>query len=150
MGIVVEHVLVNVIQCVLKTDAKVVAEELVQEDVNHQVNKNNSLFYRRSPKCHKESRDNFNFQCMTSRKEKEKLQSRREFFKQAAKKTLPVIGAIVLTNSPVIAQAASTAPMGCMDNTCSGGCKGNCVGKCFGGCTSCSGTCKGGCHSSSD
>ena len=77
--------------------------------------------------------------------EKEKIQSRREFFKEAAKKALPVIGAIVLTSSPIIAQAAEKAPMGCQGscyNSCQG-CKGTCVSHCE---LICSRTCYDGCR----
>lgn len=77
---------------------------------------------------------------MKKQNENEELQSRREFFKEAAKKALPVIGAIALVSSPIIAQAAIKEPMGC-ENSCSGSCKGGCSG-CSG---SCSGSCSGGC-----
>lgn len=88
-------------------------------------------------------------------KSDKELQSRREFFKKAAEKALPVLGAIVVAGSPIIAQAAAKGPMGCEGCTgictgCRGGCTGNCGG-CTGctGCTSCTGncygTCKGGC-----
>ena len=50
---------------------------------------------------------------MEEKKQKEELQSRREFFKQAAKKALPVIGAIALASTPIIANAAEKEPMGC-------------------------------------
>ncbi|MBQ7711257.1 MAG: Cys-Xaa-Xaa-Xaa repeat radical SAM target protein [Bacteroidales bacterium] len=109
---------------------------------------------------------------MKEKKQNEELQSRREFFKDAAKKALPVIGAIVLASSPIISQAASTVSMGCEGNcsgTCTGkceglcaesGCKGSCSGTCTGKCEtmcaengckgSCSGICSGGCKSSSE
>ncbi|MCI6252526.1 MAG: Cys-Xaa-Xaa-Xaa repeat radical SAM target protein [Bacteroidales bacterium] len=71
----------------------------------------------------------------------EELQSRREFFKKAAKRALPILGAIVLANAPVIANAAEEAPMGC-NYFCSGGCSGSCGRSCSYGCY---GGCKGGC-----
>lgn len=75
---------------------------------------------------------------MKDQKKNEELQSRREFFKNAAKAALPILGAVVLANAPVIARAAnSDAPMGCSQSTCSGGCKNSC--------TSCQYTCQGGC-----
>lgn len=90
---------------------------------------------------------------MEEKKQNEELKSRREFFKEAAKKALPVIGAIALASSPVIAQAAEKAgaPTSCEGCTglctgctgctsCSGFCQGHCTG-----CTSCQGACKGGC-----
>ncbi|MBQ7711252.1 MAG: Cys-Xaa-Xaa-Xaa repeat radical SAM target protein [Bacteroidales bacterium] len=85
---------------------------------------------------------------MKEKKQNEELQSRREFFKESAKKALPIIGAIALANSPIFAQPVTGIPMGCMDNTCSGGCKGTCDSTCKGGCTGCDGTCKGGCDGS--
>lgn len=74
-------------------------------------------------------------------KKKEDYQSRREFFKNAAKSALPILGAIVLSNIALPSQAAK---MGC-EGTCSGYCTGGCSG-CSGGCSgSCSGRCTGGC-----
>ncbi len=87
------------------------------------------------------------------KKEKnEELQSRREFFKKAAKGALPILGAVLLANAPVIANAAeSKSPMGCR-GTCTGschnsckGCSTTCSGTCKNSCTSCSTTCSGGC-----
>lgn len=65
----------------------------------------------------------------------EELQSRREFFKKAAKGALPILGAIVLANAPVIANAAEEAPMGC---------KYGCIAVCS--TSACQGTCAGGCR----
>ena len=63
----------------------------------------------------------------------EELQSRREFFKKAAKGALPILGAILLAGTPTIASAME-------GEYCP--CKGTCVGSCTGGCgTSCKGTC---------
>ena len=89
----------------------------------------------------------------------EELQSRREFFKKAAKGMLPMIGAIALASSPVLSQAAKeiSSPCDCSgacSGTCRGSCKGTCDGACMGGCKgtctgtcsgSCTGTCRGGC-----
>ena len=73
----------------------------------------------------------------------EELQSRREFFKNAAKVALPVIGAVVLSQLPIKAQASE---MGC-DYGCSGSCYGACYGACGTACsTSCASTCRGGCY----
>ncbi|MGM9746302.1 MAG: hypothetical protein ACI30H_05030 [Paludibacteraceae bacterium] len=78
---------------------------------------------------------------MSNKKENEELQSRREFFKQAAKAALPVVGAVVAANLPIIDAKAMT---GC-NNWCSG-CTGSCTGPCTGQCaSSCSGGCQGGC-----
>ena len=83
--------------------------------------------------------------------ENEELQSRREFFKSAAKAALPVVGAVVLGSLPIKLQAESSSSC----SFCGGGCKGcsgSCVGSCSDVCTSCSGTCnttcKGMCYRS--
>ena len=97
---------------------------------------------------------------MKKNKENRELQSRREFFKDAVKKALPIIGAIALAGSPIFAQAAEKEPMGCLNyckdccmsscrGTCSGDCKGSCQYDCKNGCkTSCRNTCKNGCSRS--
>ena len=83
----------------------------------------------------------------------EDLQSRRDFFKKAAKKALPILGAIVLANAPVIAHAGNLeSTNGC--NGCAGGCMASCKGTCNGGCKGsckyeCSGGCKTGCRNTS-
>ena len=74
---------------------------------------------------------------MTKKQKNEELQSRRQFFKKAAKGALPILGAIALANLPHLA-GASTA--GC---TCSGACVGGCNYTCYG---TCSGKCMGGCQ----
>ncbi len=82
---------------------------------------------------------------MKSKNQNEELQSRREFFKEAAKKVLPVIGAIALASSPIIAQAAEKTPMGC-NSYCTQHCSAGCATSCSGRCQSdCQGSCKGGC-----
>lgn len=91
---------------------------------------------------------------MEEKKQNEELQSRREFFKEAAKKALPVIGAIALASSPILAQAAEKEPMGCTGTCygmCQGSCKGcqyTCSGTCKNGCTGCQYTCSGTCSNS--
>ncbi len=82
----------------------------------------------------------------------EELKSRRDFFKKAAKSALPILGAVVLANSPLVSKATESM-MSC-NGSCSGSCKGacssSCSGSCSGGCTgSCTGSCKGTCASSS-
>ena len=69
----------------------------------------------------------------------EELQSRREFFKKAAKGALPILGAIVLANVP---NALHAAESGC---GCVGGCGTACFQACANGCvtSSCKGGCKG-------
>ena len=79
---------------------------------------------------------------MKNKKNNEELQSRRQFFKQAAKGALPILGAIVLANAPAVINAAEKDPMGCSRYGC-GVCTGSCTGNCKGGCRyTCSGGCK--------
>lgn len=85
------------------------------------------------------------------------FQNRRDFFKEAAKKALPIIGAVALLSNPVIAKAVENEPLGCSELSCYqgcyGGCKGcrySCEGTCSGGCkdtcqTTCKDTCQGSC-----
>lgn len=94
---------------------------------------------------------------MENKKERnEEIQSRREFFKKAAKGALPILGAVLLASSPIISKATESEPMGChsCSGTCKGGCYGTCYGTCKGGCIgsckgTCDGTCKGTCIGSS-
>lgn len=92
-------------------------------------------------------------------KRNEELQSRRDFFKKTVKMALPIIGAIVLANTPNVLKASEKAPMGCSEGscyracyhgcnmTCMGRCKGACQGTCQGTCrNSCSGSCSGSCY----
>lgn len=77
---------------------------------------------------------------MYKSKKNEELQSRREFFKKAAKRTLPVIAAIAFANMPNIVHAG--------ENPTS--CSGSCIAACMNGCTTtckfiCKGTCKSWC-----
>lgn len=77
----------------------------------------------------------------------EELQSRREFFKKAAKGALPILAAVALAGAPNIISAAEKSPMGC-PYSCSGGCDASCTGckgSCRDACTSCHGTCSGYC-----
>lgn len=43
---------------------------------------------------------------MVKKEKNEELQSRREFFKKAAKGALPILGAVVLASAPGLANAA--------------------------------------------
>lgn len=78
-------------------------------------------------------------------KRNDEIQSRREFFKKAAKGILPIVGSIILMSTPSIANAVEVAHADCRYN-CSGGCnscKGTCEWKCQDDCSgSCKGTCK--------
>lgn len=74
---------------------------------------------------------------MEKNKKNEELQSRRQFFKKAAKGALPILGALFLANAPMFSMKANTS---CM-------CSGNCNGACSGGCLmTCRGGCKTGCE----
>lgn len=91
------------------------------------------------------------------------VQSRREFFKTATKKALPILGAIALFSNPVIAKAVEEPiqvdPTGCNRQDCTSGCiqtctgcqgtcKGDCTGRCSGACrSSCTNTCTADCQS---
>ena len=106
---------------------------------------------------------NFNNYIMEKNKKNEELQSRREFFKSAAKGALPILGAIVLAGTPSLVKAIEieNAPMGCRygcsgscytscagtcKGTCNTTCMGSCVGSCRGTCDSCKGSCQGTCE----
>ena len=99
---------------------------------------------------------------MKKKNSNEELQSRREFFKKAAKSALPILGAIALSGTPTIVTAMEASPMGCNSGctatceatckgACSGGCKETCYNQCYTRCkdtckSACSGTCKGSCN----
>lgn len=95
---------------------------------------------------------------MKKNEKNEELQSRREFFKKAAKGALPILGAIVLANAPAVINAAENAPMGCSRQdgcsaTCASSCQRYCTGKCDALCrdscyNDCTGTCKSTCYGS--
>lgn len=90
---------------------------------------------------------------MKKNNEKEELQSRREFFKNAVRSVLPILGTIVLSSSTVLAKN-NEAPTGCKGgcySTCSGGCDGckyTCTGSCKNACTGCKYTCDNTCKNS--
>lgn len=82
---------------------------------------------------------------------KGELQSRREFFKRAAKGALPILGAIALANMPLLASASessSTSCSGC-NNRCMNSCFNTCHGSCNRHCAdNCSSNCRGTCSNS--
>lgn len=80
----------------------------------------------------------------TKQQKNEELKSRREFFKEAAKKALPLISAIALASSPVLAKAREMEAMGC-NNGCTGYCDGTCTSACSRLCNSCQSNCTGSC-----
>lgn len=70
------------------------------------------------------------------------IQTRREFFKSAAKRSLPIMGAIVLSATPFRLSAVQSST--CTDKTCTNTCEGSCTKWCNGTClTSCTDNCKG-------
>ena len=85
---------------------------------------------------------------MADKKRNEELQSRRDFFKKAAKGVLPILGAVVLAGVPNLVKAEET-PMGCRygcAGACVYNCSGSCSGRCLYGCdTNCRGTCSTNC-----
>ena len=89
---------------------------------------------------------------MENKKErKEEIQSRREFFKKAAKGALPILGAVILASSPIISKAVENEPMGCYNScykSCLGTCKGTCVTRCALQCSGCGSACQNGCAAS--
>ncbi|MDE5787709.1 MAG: Cys-Xaa-Xaa-Xaa repeat radical SAM target protein [Bacteroidaceae bacterium] len=88
---------------------------------------------------------------MKNNKNNAELQSRREFFKNAAKSALPILGAIVLANMPMITSAAETSSTSCSgcNNRCMNSCFNTCHGKCDRHCSdNCSSNCRGTCSSS--
>ena len=90
---------------------------------------------------------------MEKENQNEKILSRRDFFKNAAKKALPILAVVGLGSiTPIIANTAEKglAPTSCSDG-CYGGCKDGCYGGCSGTCSrvcnsNCDGTCKGYCN----
>lgn len=75
----------------------------------------------------------------------EELQSRREFFKKAAKGALPIVAALAFAGAPNLLNAAESRSTGC-DYTCKLSCANDCYGHCKYACkTTCSGTCSGSC-----
>lgn len=71
--------------------------------------------------------------------ENKDLQGRRDFFKEAAKKALPLF-AVALIGSSFLSSCSKVTGCG---NSCSGSCDKSCSGDCEGGC---SGDCDNSCH----
>ena len=90
---------------------------------------------------------------MSNSKKNEELQSRREFFKQAAKAALPVVGAAIMASVPFAQANAMGCNYACTGNCyggCDGVCGGNCINTCSNSCsnycTGCRNTCSNGCY----
>lgn len=91
---------------------------------------------------------------MNKKDNNEGIQSRREFFKKAAKSVLPILGVMLLTSNPLVGKVTEVA-MGCKYGcsngcytACSGSCKSGCDGSCKNACDGCQYTCSGGCKNS--
>ena len=79
----------------------------------------------------------------------EELQSRREFFKKAAKGALPILGAIVLASTPTLGHAVEASSCAGCNNRCMNTCFNTCYEKCNRHCEdSCNGNCRGTCSNS--
>lgn len=76
---------------------------------------------------------------MQKNKKNEELQSRREFFKNAAKGALPILALTVLGPS-ILSSCEKDDDDDDNGDSCKGSCKGSCK-------TSCSGSCSGACIS---
>ena len=75
---------------------------------------------------------------MEEKNKREEIQSRREFFKKAAKVALPVVGAAILSSVPNVLNA-STYCEHCNSN-CTNGCRTGCSHGCGSSCyTNCQG-----------
>ena len=82
-----------------------------------------------------------------NKKNTEGLESRRDFFKHAAKAALPILGAIVLAGAPQVLDAAEKTPSNCRYG-CSTACSSSCTSTCYNTCIgSCRGTCRDACAS---
>lgn len=80
---------------------------------------------------------------MEEKNKREEIQSRREFFKKAAKAALPVVGAAILSNFPYFARATDSNN-GYYCRSCESDCTNGCAGGCRRSCdTSCALGCRG-------
>ena len=92
------------------------------------------------------------------KKENEELKSRREFFKKAAKSTLPILGTVVFSQMLLTScdlpwvedPDAVDCKNGC-SGSCGSGCSGSCDSSCSGSCDEdCTDVCAYGCTGSCD
>jgi len=75
------------------------------------------------------------------------IQSRRDFFKSAAKKALPIAGLLITSNAIISQDTIKSKKTGCEENSCDYLCRDTCISTCTGTCdVSCYGTCMGSCH----
>lgn len=89
---------------------------------------------------------------MKKNEKNEGLQSRREFFKKAAKGALPILGLAIMANVPMISNAAESEYCTCAGDcksACSGGCSTTCYNQCYASCkTGCQYSCRSTCDAS--
>lgn len=89
---------------------------------------------------------------MKNNKNNAELQSRRQFFKKAAKATLPILAVAVLGPTLLTSCDPDDPDEGNnygSSSSCKNGCSGTCSNSCSGGCSSgCSGSCDSGCEGS--
>lgn len=89
---------------------------------------------------------------VTKMKKNEEIQTRREFFKSAAKGALPIL-AFTMLGSTLLIGCSKDGCDDCVDSCsdscvtgCKSGCSASCSGACKGSCkTLCTGACKGTC-----
>lgn len=79
---------------------------------------------------------------MKQTKKNEEFQSRREFFKNAAKSTLPILAVAAFGPALLSCEKDDDDDGDGCKKGCSGSCEGSCAGGCGGGC---SGDCDDGC-----
>lgn len=87
---------------------------------------------------------------MKKNEKNEGLQSRREFFKKAAKGALPILGLAIMANVPMISNATESEYCTCAGDckgACSGGCSTTCYNQCY---NSCKYTCQYSCRNTCD
>lgn len=94
----------------------------------------------------------FNVTMENDIEKKQELQSRRDFFKKATLKTLPILGCLLASQIPL--QVKAEPSMWCMYGSCMGTCFRTCLGSCQGcrfSCmdqciNECVDSCRGGCN----
>ena len=73
--------------------------------------------------------------------------SRRTFFKHATSKLLPILGALVVSNIPIVKASDNKLNAMSCEGNCWGKCEDNCNDTCFQVCRmTCTGQCDGGCR----
>ena len=70
------------------------------------------------------------------KEQNKEIQSRRDFFKMAAKSALPILGAVLLANAPTIVRASNKNSTYCehCNSNCTNGCRTGCHHGCGNNC----------------